>query len=191
MKELDPEKLLIYFLSLLLLILLTPLLHKLPRTKGRHLSFHLAYLLAVRLTLHFLPESIQTELFSPGGVVLLGTVLPIYHSIVAICTIDNSDDTSWLQFWITSGSLAYATEFIDDIRNNFPESGEHWYEFEFFFVLWLLLPMTDGAAVMCEFVTKPLMGRVAGRVKGKLEGWIQWGLVGVNAGHLWYVVNML
>lgn len=112
-------------------------------------------------------------------------MIPNYESIVAVCTIGEADDNAWLQFWITSGSLAYATEFIDNIRETFPEGGEHWYEFEFFFTLWLLLPCTDGAAVIQDRITKPLVSPIAGKLAGKFEGWIQMAIAAVNASHLW------
>ena len=113
------------------------------------------------------------------------TVIPIYESIVAVCSIGDSDDNAWLQFWITSGTLAYCTEFIDNIRDVFPEGGEHWYEFEFFFTLWLLLPLTDGAAVIQEYVTKPLFSPIASKLAGKFEGWMQMVIAAVNASHMW------
>jgi hypothetical protein len=152
MRELSTEKLAIYGISFLLVIILTPLLSRIPRSRGKNPIFHLLYLAAVLTTLFLLPAFIQDEVFSPGGVLVIGTVIPIYESIVAVCTIGEADDNAWLQFWITSGSLAYATEFIDNVREKFPEGGEHWYEFEFFFTLWLLLPFTDGAAVIQDKV---------------------------------------
>jgi len=81
--------------------------------------------------------------------------------------------------------LAYCTEFIDNIRDIFPEGGEHWYEFEFFFTLWLLLPFTDGAAVIQEYVTKPLFSPIACKLAGKFEGWMQMAIAAVNASHMW------
>lgn len=185
MRELPTEKLAIYGISFLLVLILTPLLSRIPRNKGRNPIFHIIFAVASIATLFLLPEFIQDEIFSPGGVVVIGTVIPIYNSIVAVCTIGEADDHAWLQYWITSGSLAYATEFIDNIRETFPEGGEHWYEFEFFFTLWLLLPFTDGAAVIQEKITKPLVSPIAGRVAGKFEGWIQMAIAAVNASHLW------
>ncbi|KAL7481821.1 hypothetical protein ACHAW6_007495 [Cyclotella cf. meneghiniana] len=187
MRELPTEKLLIYGCSLLLVVILTPLLSRIPRSGGTNTGCHILFVVAVALTLGFLPVSIQNEVFSPGGVVVVGTIVPIYESIVAVCTIGEADDNAWLQFWITSGSLAYCTEFIDNIRDVFPKGGEHWYEFEFFFTLWLLLPFTDGAAAIQKYITKPLFAPIAHRMKGVFEGWIQCVIAAVNASHLWFL----
>lgn len=184
MRELPTEKLLIYGCSLLLVVILTPLLSRIPRSGGTNTGCHILFVVGVALTLVFLPSSIQNEVFSPGGVVVVGTIVPIYESVVAVCTIGEADDNAWLQFWITSGSLAYCTEFIDNIRDIFPKGGEHWYEFEFFFTLWLLLPFTDGAAAIQKYITKPLFAPIAHRMKGVFEGWIQCVIAAVNASHL-------
>jgi hypothetical protein len=127
MREIPTEKLAIYGVSVLLVGLLVPLLARLPRSRGKNPIFHVAYAAAVIATIVFLPGFIQDEIFSPGGVVVIGTLLPIYSSILAICTPEEADDTVWLQYWIASGTLSYCTEFIDEIREIFPNGGEHWY----------------------------------------------------------------
>mmetsp|Transcript_7208 Transcript_7208/g.13450 ORF Transcript_7208/g.13450 Transcript_7208/m.13450 type:complete len:418 (-) Transcript_7208:204-1457(-) len=189
MKELDPEKLSIYVTSLIVIILATPFIGRME-PGPQNPQHHIIYAASVAATLLLLPESIQDEIFSPGGVVVVGTILPIYESILAVCTIKKTDDIYWLQYWITSGTLTYATEFIDKIRDVFPRGGERWYEFEFFFTLWLLLPYTDGAYVIYEWFTRPLVAPVANRITGMMRhrlGWIKFLLLVVNASHLWIV----
>jgi hypothetical protein len=122
-----------------------------------------------------------------GGVIAIGTILPIYESILAICTVGEEDDTAWLGFWIASGALSYATEFIDEIRQIFPQGGEHWYEFEFFFTLWMLLPFTDGATLIYDVFTEPYIAPTAQKIKAKCEGWIQVILTLVNSSYIWFV----
>jgi hypothetical protein len=89
--------------------------------------------------------------------------------------------------WIVSGTLAYCTEFIDNIRDAFPQVGEHWYDFEFVFTLWLLLPITDGAAIIQEYMTKPLISPIANKMTGTFKGCIQCAVVAVNASHIWFL----
>ena len=187
MRKIDEEKIGIYLASILLLALLTPLLSKLPRTRGKNPLFHVAYAVAVIAMLMLLPEFIQDEIFSPGGVVVVGTLLPVYQSIVAVCTPGEADDAIWLQYWIASGTLSYCTEFVDEIKQWFPEGGEHWYEFEFFVILWLMLPFTDGATLIHDTFTEPKIAPIAKSVKAKCETWFSVILTLVNSWHLWIV----
>ena len=128
MREIDPDKIIIYVVSVLLVIGLSPFLSRLPRTRGKNPIYHGAFVVAAVLILLFLNNDIQHEIFSPGGVVVIGTILPVYESIKAVCTPGEDDDSAWLQYWIASGALSYSTEFIDEIRHVFPQGGEHWYE---------------------------------------------------------------
>lgn len=132
--------------------LAAPLMQRIQRTRGKKPLWHLLYLVGVVVVLVLIPGFIQDEIFSPGGVLVLGTLWPVYASIRAICSIGEEDDTAWLQFWIASASLSFSTEFMDNITKYLPAAGEHWYEFEFFFNLWLILPMTDGAALIYDKV---------------------------------------
>ena len=86
MKEIDHEKIVIYCVSVLLVIGMVPLLARLPRTRGKNLIYHAAFACVASLILFLLPNDIQHEIFSPGGVIVIGTVLPIYESIKAVCT---------------------------------------------------------------------------------------------------------
>lgn len=79
---------------------------KVPRTKGVNVVNHIIYFTLVALTLGFAPESIQDALFSQIGVLVIGTVVPVYESIKAVVSIDDVDDVAWLQFWIVSGEYS-------------------------------------------------------------------------------------
>ena len=59
--------------------------------------FHGAYIAHAGMVLHFMPESIRDMVFSPGGVILLGTVFPMVESIRAAGTDSVADDNTWLQ----------------------------------------------------------------------------------------------
>lgn len=96
------------------------------------------------------------------------------------------DDAAWVQFWIVSATVSFATEFMDDITAKLPSAGEHWYEVEFFFNLWLLLPLTDGSALIFDNITKPYVAPIARKFKDKCEGYIGSSLlVLVNTSHMW------
>jgi len=104
---------------------------------------------------------------SQEGVVVVGTLMPLVESIRAVITVRTNDDAVWLQYWLAAGCFTYATEFLDSLIEN-PNSGElwnfvapilkaHWYEFEFFFLVWLSNPLTDGATLMYDLFTKPVL----------------------------------
>eukprot|EP00934_Nitzschia_sp_Nitz4_P005585 Nitzschia sp. Nitz4//scaffold29_size155292//2643//3647//NITZ4_002630-RA/size155292-processed-gene-0.1-mRNA-1//1//CDS//3329546364//5575//frame0 len=187
MREIEADKIIIYAVSVLVLIAIVPFLAKIPRTRGKNLVYHGAFVAAASATLLLVPDYIQNEIFSPGGVVVIGTLLPIYESVRAICTPGEDDDAAWLQFWIVSGTLSYCTEFIDEIRQYFPEGGEHWYEFEFFFTLWLLLPLTDGSTLIYDNFTEPYLSPHAKAIKAKVEGWIAVILTVVNTSYMMFM----
>jgi hypothetical protein len=194
MKEIDWENVGTYAVFIALVCASVPLLHRLPRTKGKNPIFHGAYLAVAAAILLLLPETFQDDIFSPGGVVIVGTILPIYESIVAVCSPGEQDDAAWLQYWIATGCLSYGTEFIDVIRDWFPQGGEHWYEFEFFFTLWLLLPFTDGASLIYHTFTEPYIAPTCQGLKKKCEGYMTMILAVVNSSYmylLWFTFMSL
>lgn len=139
------------------------------------------------LILFLVPDFIQDEIFSPGSVMVVGTLLPVYESVSASCSFGEGDDVAWLQYWIASSLLSFGTEFIDDIRDAFPNGGEHWFEFEMFFTLWLIFPLTDGATLLYENITRPFLAPIAKTVKGKMDGWIGILMTIVNTSNLWFL----
>ena len=187
MKEIDWERIVNYGVLIGVVCASVPMLSRLPRTRGKNAVFHGLYIAVAIAMLILIPEDFQEDIFSPGGVIVIGSILPVYESIVAVCTPGEEDDSAWLQFWIASGSLSYATEFIDTIRESFPQGGEHWYEFEFFFTLWLLLPFTDGASLIYDVVTEPYICPTAKQLKQKFEGWISVILTIVNTSYLYLI----
>ena len=83
--------------------------------------------------------------------------------------------------------LAYTTEFVDEIREYFPQGGEHWYEFEFFVTVWLMFPPTDGATLIYDVFTEPYLSPYAKMIKSKVEGWTAIILTVVNTSHLTFL----
>jgi hypothetical protein len=187
MRKIPTDKLALYGGAVLLTVLFSYFERKIHRVRKPKIWIHPLYLVCVFLTLTFLPGWIQHEIFSPGGVLVIGTILPIYNSIVAVCSVDGTDDKDWLQFWITWASLSFLTEFMDDITVKLPAAGEHWFEFEFFIVLWLIFPFTNGAALLYDTVTKPFIVPMAKRMQAKIEGWIQLLLALVNTSYIWMI----
>lgn len=190
MRKLEGGKILIYLLSVVACVVAARLIDQFPRTRGKKWIFHGVYVAAAFLLVLLVPNAIQNEIFSPGGVVVVGTVLPVYSSIVAVCTPGEHDDSAWLQYWVASGAFNYMTEFVDEIKHVFPNGGEHWYEFEFFVTLWLMLPFTDGAALLYDYVTLPYVAPTCKKIKSKVEGWISVILTVVNSSYLsftWWI----
>lgn len=169
------------------LFLLMIVLRKVHRTKGKDLRYHACYIIAVVGAILFMPEYVEDVLFSPGGVLVIGTLIPIYESIRAVCTIGEEDDKEWLQYWLASGTFTYCTEWMDIVAEHYPIISDHWYKFEFFAMLWMLLPFTDGAALLYSKITEPYIVPLAESFKSKLEGNIAMFLMIINTGYLWMV----
>jgi len=115
-------------------------------------------------------------------------LFPIAESIEAACTDVETDNKVWLQYWIMHGAFSYATEFVDNLTIKFPRVFQHWWEFEFYMILWLILPLTDGATVVYDHFSKPILLPMLRPIKEKCEGWLTTVvLAAVNASHLWFV----
>eukprot|EP00547_Thalassionema_nitzschioides_P007795 CAMPEP_0194222776 /NCGR_PEP_ID=MMETSP0156-20130528/33740_1 /TAXON_ID=33649 /ORGANISM="Thalassionema nitzschioides, Strain L26-B" /LENGTH=359 /DNA_ID=CAMNT_0038953703 /DNA_START=63 /DNA_END=1142 /DNA_ORIENTATION=+ len=140
------------------LAVLVPILSKVKRTRGRSILSHGIFVaLACVLLSPLVPEEFQDIVFSEGGVLVVGSLVPIYSSIVAVCTFGESDDEEWLCYWIINGCFTYSTEFIDTIADHVPFVANHWYEMEFFITLWLLLPWTDGSSFVYDSIFVPFL----------------------------------
>mmetsp|Transcript_18776 Transcript_18776/g.24184 ORF Transcript_18776/g.24184 Transcript_18776/m.24184 type:complete len:337 (-) Transcript_18776:197-1207(-) len=185
MREIPADKIFVYAAAVSITAVLTPFMSKFKRTRGKSVAAHGVFLVSAALMLTFIPEGVQDDLFSPGGVILIGSVVPIYESVVAVCSIDSADDLAWLQFWLASGSFSFATEFMDEIIAHLPEAGEHWYEFEFFLTAWFMLPFTDGSGLLYDLITKPFIAPVATTLKVRMEGYVHILLTMVNTAYLW------
>jgi hypothetical protein len=161
------------------------IVNKAPRTKGIRIEYHIGFFVASSLFLLFIPEYFQSILFCPAGVLVIGTLIPIYESIKAAVSIDREDYVAWLQFWLASGTFTYVTEWMDVVAEHYPSIAEHWYEFEFLTLLWLLLPFTDGSTFLFDKITGPLFGGMAERIKNKTEARISLFMIMINSSFLW------
>ena len=60
-----------------------------------------------------------------------------------------------------------------------------WTEFQFYMVLWLILPFTDGAAIIYEMITRPYVAPAVAPIARMAEGWLTTlALAVINASHL-------
>jgi len=176
------------------LLTLFVILRKVPRTKGKDLRYHAVYVIFAIAISCFLPEYVEDFVFSPGAVLVVGTLIPVYESIRAVCTIGEADDKEWLQYWLASGSFTYATEWMDIVAEHYPIVSDHWYKFELIAMLWMLLPFTDGSAVINSKITEPYIVPIAESLKSKLEGQVAMFLLVINTGYLsliWFVFMTL
>lgn len=152
----SPFTIMIRIIGLNICILLTYLaIHRVPRTNGHIRHYHVIFVLCALISTLILPQEFQLAFFSPVSVMMAGTVYPVYESIRAVCTCDNDDEMKWLQYWVVYSTVSYSTEWIDDMNkkssNNQPTSFQlHWYQFEMFYLLWLLLPYTDVRTLVNE-----------------------------------------
>jgi TB2/DP1, HVA22 family len=112
------------------------------RTKGRLWKFHVIYIVSVTLLVGITPLSIKQVVFSTTGVVVAGTIFPFYESLRALCTPSTADDMEWLQYWTAAGTVSFVTAYLKDYKIASDHIQLVWFQFEFFFFIWLYLPFT-------------------------------------------------
>jgi TB2/DP1, HVA22 family len=112
------------------------------RTKGLVWKFHAIYFAIVAALVLITPLSVKQVAFSTAGVVVAGTIFPLYESLRALCTPSTADDMEWLQYWTAAGVIAFTTAYLKDYRIASDHVQLIWFQFEFFFFIWLYLPFT-------------------------------------------------
>jgi len=95
--------------------------------------------------------------FNIGGQLLTnvaGFVIPGYYSLEALFSINKTDDTQWLTYWVV---FAFFTVFESAV------SAVYWfpfyYTFKFILVLWLALPITNGAQIVFRSFLSPVFAK--------------------------------
>jgi hypothetical protein len=147
-----------------------------PRTQGKNLTFH-AYVIVIFVASMLLPLEVKEALFTPLNVLIVAEIYPIYESIRAVCTIEETDDSTWLMYWIAQGVVSFTTEWMNDVAG--------WNHFEFFFYIWLHLPFTDGSTFIFDKITEPFIAPVIQPIVKKADNWIsKLVLASVNVTHL-------
>lgn len=95
--------------------------------------------------------------FNLGGQLLTnfaGFVIPGYYSLGALFTPGKADDTQWLTYWVVFAFLTVFESLVSAVYW-FP----FYYTFKFIFLLWLALPVTNGAQVVFRSFIQPVFSR--------------------------------
>mmetsp|Transcript_4861 Transcript_4861/g.6407 ORF Transcript_4861/g.6407 Transcript_4861/m.6407 type:complete len:388 (+) Transcript_4861:44-1207(+) len=129
-------------------------------SRGRNILAHIIYIIVALLVLVFHPHTFGDMVLSQFGVLVVGIGFPCFMSLKALMTPEGGDDTRWLMYWVVFSMFTLATEWIDLIAQYFT----FWYELEFFILVWLQLPYTDGLSLCYEFIVIPLMKPVFAKV---------------------------
>ena len=112
------------------------------RTNGRNWQFHAIYAAIVTVLVLVTPLAVKQVAFSAVGVVVAGTIFPLYESLRALCTPSTCDDMEWLQYWTAAGAISFLTAYLKDYQITSDHVQLVWFQLEFFYLIWLYLPFT-------------------------------------------------
>ncbi|KAF9318344.1 receptor accessory protein 4 [Podila horticola] len=82
-----------------------------------------------------------------------GSLYPAYASFKAINTRDNNRLTAWLMYWSVMGLFSIAEFVFDTFIFWFP----FYYEIKLLFVLWMILPQTQGSIYLYQAFVDPYL----------------------------------
>lgn len=112
--------------------------------------------------------------FNIGGEFLVnfaGFVIPGYYSLEALFSTSKVDDTQWLTYWVVYAFLTVLESLINAVYW-FP----FYYVFKFILILWMALPVTNGAQIVFRSFLQPVFSRffsssgsAAADVRGKAD----------------------
>jgi len=152
------------------------------RTHGRVLWYHWAFFVTIPCLL-YLPDYIQNHIFTPLGIALIATIYPVNESLKAVCSLGFAADDTWLQYWVAQVILFYSAlgwAYYQPLADT-----EILYKAQFFYTLWLVLPYTDGSALIFDGITSFCLGPIVRGVPRALDGafgiWIR---ILINTIHL-------
>jgi hypothetical protein len=174
--------------SLVVLAAVATSYHTLETNRGRQWIPHVTYWTVAILVLVLLgPTPTAPYFFSSLTVTVVGAALPIYESVRAVCTPEETDDKAWLQYWMFGGVLFMATTWVDKVLTN-PKANVYWDGSIIFLFLWLYFPKTDGAVLIFETITEPFVAPRVRPLAAKMNNMISYMYqTMVNAVHLWLV----
>ncbi|KAK5061427.1 ER membrane protein DP1/Yop1 [Exophiala bonariae] len=95
--------------------------------------------------------------FNIGGEFLVnfaGFILPGYYSLEALFSTSKVDDTQWLTYWVVYAFLNVFESLINAVYW-FP----FYYTFKFILILWMALPVTNGAQIVFRSFLQPVFSR--------------------------------
>ncbi|KAG0275165.1 receptor accessory protein 4 [Linnemannia exigua] len=84
-----------------------------------------------------------------------GSLYPAYASYKAIRTRDNNRLTAWLMYWTVMGMFSVAEFVLDTFVFWFP----FYYEIKMLFVLWMILPQTQGSIYIYQAIVDPYLSK--------------------------------
>merc|ERR1712093_66446 len=112
--------------------------------------------------------------FNIGGEFLVnfaGFIIPGYYSLDALFSANKVDDTQWLTYWVVYAFLTVFESLINAVYW-FP----FYYVFKFILILWMALPVTNGAQIVFRSFIQPVFSRffsqsgsTAADVRGKAD----------------------
>jgi len=177
----------IFAVSVGLLVAVAVVYHTTERNYGKNMKIHGIYwatMIGTGIVISFIP--IGKYVFSGLSYTLIGAGLPIYESVRAVCSPAESDDKTWLQYWMVGGVLFVVTSWVDDVTGDGADI--YWHAFLFSFFLWLYYPKTDGAYIIYEKVTKPYLAPKLRPFATDMDNMVQnaYAML-MNVAHLWIV----
>jgi len=95
--------------------------------------------------------------FNIGGQFLVnfaGFMIPGYYSLDALFSTSKVDDTQWLTYWVVYAFLNVIESVVNAVYW-FP----FYYVFKFILILWMALPMTNGAQIVFRSFIQPVFSR--------------------------------
>jgi len=161
----------IYICLFVVGILILYVLQGIKPTGGRNVWAHTIYLIVSILILIFHPHTFGDLVLSRFGVFVVGTIFPCFMSLKALMSPQETDDTRWLMYWICFSLFTFATEWADVIAKYF----SYWFEIQFFILIWLQLPLTDGISLSYDLWVVPLMKPVFEQAGASIQS--RWFLV--------------
>jgi receptor expression-enhancing protein 5/6 len=96
---------------------------------------------------------------------LVGFVYPAFKSFQAIETKKKGDDTQWLVYWVIFAFFSIMETFVDILLYWIP----FYYAFKLAFLLWAMLPQTNGAKFLYENFLKDLLKKNESRIDAALN----------------------
>jgi len=92
---------------------------------------------------------------------LIGFAYPIYASFKALKTDGQDDDTQWLTYWVVFGFFTTLESLFTFFSKSF-----FYFVFKAGFLIWAMLPQTQGAKLVYDNVIFPIMNRYEGKIDG-------------------------
>lgn len=112
--------------------------------------------------------------FNIGGEFLVnfaGFIIPGYYSLEALFSTSKVDDTQWLTYWVVYAFLNVFESLINAVYW-FP----FYYTFKFILILWMALPVTNGAQIVFRSFLQPVFslffsstGNASADLRGKAD----------------------